>query len=143
MQTPQRAFYIHSVSSVVPEKILALGELLLRPYCRENLFSGIWMKTAVVDFGGHCHRGRREVLHLFEMEIESFGLYGQFGHVNLRAARMRRYEVGNELLSQAIAGVYSVKNLFEPVESSNDGLRMMLSTESSVCSGATLSLPDT
>ena len=89
MQTPQRIHDAGTVSPVVPEKILPLGQFLLRRYGRENLFAGVRMHPAVVNLCGHRHWRGSEILHLLQMKIKVAGLYGKFSHVRLRAAGVR------------------------------------------------------
>ena len=62
------------------------------------------------------HRRRREILHLLQMEIKRLCLGGEFGHCFLGAAGVRRYEVGNKLLSHSRLCVYSVEKCLELLE---------------------------
>lgn len=71
------------------------------------------MVAGIVDLGREGHRGRGEVLNLFEMQIEFFGLGGKLGHVDFAASGMGGYEVGDQLLSEPVARVYAVKEAAE------------------------------
>ena len=74
------------------------------------------MIASVPSLSRHGHRGRREVLHLFQMEVEALGDDCQFGHVLLRASRMTADEVRDNLLAEVQFVVYLVEYLLEVVE---------------------------
>ena len=83
---------------LIPEEELALRQLLLFGVSRIDLLQGVRMIPRIVDLRGERHGGRREVLHLFQLEMQLLGDSGQFGHVDLSAAGMAGDEVGNQLL---------------------------------------------
>ncbi len=105
-----------SVGAVIPEEVLALGELLRRAGRGVDLLAGIGVVAGIVDFRRDRHRGGGEVLDLLEMDAEVAGLDGQLGHVDLAASGMRGDEVGDKLLAQVLPGVDAVEDGLELVE---------------------------
>ncbi len=50
------------------------------------------------------------------MEIKITGFDSQFGHIDFGASRMRRNKIRNQLLTQIITLVDTVKHLLEPIK---------------------------
>lgn len=73
---------------VVPEEECALCLLGFRVGGAVNAFTGVGVIARVVDFGAEGHRGRREVLNLFEVHVEAARGRGELRHVGFAAARM-------------------------------------------------------
>ena len=100
----------------IPEKEEALALFLLRRFRREDRFERVGVETAVPRLRRHRHRRWREVLHLFQAEVEVFRLRCQFGHVFLRAARVGRDEIRDDLLVEARLTVDAVEDGLKLVE---------------------------
>lgn len=109
----ERADEVGLTGAVIPEKVFALGLFLLRCGGGEDFLTGIGMIAGVVDLCGECHRRRCEVLDLFEMKIEFFGLGGQFGHIDFAAAGVGGDKIRYELLFQAVARVDALEKAAE------------------------------
>lgn len=60
-------------------------------------------------------------MHLFELEVEVFGLGGEFGHVFGCAAGVAADEVGDDLLAQVVASADVVEEALEVVEEAEGG----------------------
>lgn len=112
----ERAHDARAIGRVIPEKELPLVELLLLCSGSIDLLAGIGMDAGVIDFCGEGHGRGREVLDLFEMEIQFLGLGGQFGHVLEAASGMARNEIRYNLLAEAGAGIHSVEQVLELME---------------------------
>lgn len=80
------------------------------------------MITRVPCFGRHCHRCGREVLHLFQFEVQFARFGSQFCHVLLRTTGVRRNEIGNDLLVESRFAVDAVENAFKLMEQLEGGL---------------------
>lgn len=100
---------------LIPEEELTLGKLLVGCPCAEHRLKCIRVKARIPRLCGHSHRGRREVLYLFQVEIEPFGNDGQLGHIGFLTSRMRTNEIGNNLLAQ----------VFFPIDSVEDALKLL------------------
>ena len=79
------------------------------------------MKACIPSFGGYGHRGRGEILHLFQMEVQLFGDDCQFRHIFFFTARMTGDEIRDQLLAQAKFPVDSVEYLFKFSELAESG----------------------
>ena len=80
------------------------------------------MYARVPCFRGYGHGGGREVLHLFQVEVQPFGDDRQFRHVFFGASGVAADEVGDELLAQVQFAVQAVEDAFEFVELLERGL---------------------
>ena len=100
----------------VPEEILALGQLLSLRMGREDGLQRIGVETGIEHLGSHRHRGRCEVLNLFQFIAHLTGNGSQIGHVSLRASRMAGDEVGDNLLAQSFLAVDAVEDALELIE---------------------------
>ena len=98
---------------LVPEEKLSLGEFFLGRLCRVDRFQCVWLIARVPCLGGNGHGRGREVLYLFQLEVETFGDDGQFCHVLFAASRMAADEVGDNLLLQVFLLVDSVEDALE------------------------------
>ena len=79
----------------------------------EDGFQRVRVKARVEHFGGQRHgRGRKE-LDLFQMIAHRACLFRERLHILQAAVRMRRDEIRNQLLAQALAAAHLVK---EPLE---------------------------
>ncbi len=105
----------------IPEKEEALALFLLRRFRREDRFERVGVETAVPRLRRHRHRRWREVLHLFQAEVKVLGLRCQFGHVFLRAARVGRDEIRDDLLVEARLTVDAVEDGLKLVEEFEGG----------------------
>ena len=85
---------------LVPEEEHALGKLLFLGLGAENRLEGVRIVTRIPGLGRNGHRSRCEILHLFQMEVQSLRDDGKFSHVFFMTARMRTDEVRNDLLVQ-------------------------------------------
>lgn len=92
---------------------MPLGEFFLGCLSTKNRLKRIRVIARIPCFCGNGHRSRGEVLHLFQMEIELFGMYGKLSHVFLFASRVGGYEVGDNLLSQVLLCVDAVEDALE------------------------------
>ena len=93
-----------------------MGKFFLFRLSRVHWLERVGVETCVESFGAHRHGRRREVLHLFEVEIKFFGDSRQFCHIFLGATWVRRNEVRNDLLLQSVFLVQAVENGLELVE---------------------------
>lgn len=84
----ERGYDVMPVRGIVPEEIFPLRELLLPAAGCINPFESVGIDACVIDFGRQCHRCGSEILHLFEMHVETPRLYCKFGHVDLAATWM-------------------------------------------------------
>ena len=114
--TAQTLFYATSFLGFVPEEILSLGELFMLALGTEHGFECIGIIARIPSFGSYRHGGRREVLYLFEMEVELFGDDSQFGHILLLACRVAADEVGDNLLAQVLLVVDTIEDTLELIE---------------------------
>ena len=105
-----------ALRGLVPEEELALSKLFLLCFGREDGLERVGVKAGVPGFCGDCHGGRREVLHLLQLEVEVFGLCCQFCHILSCATRVRADEVGDDLLAQVFAAIDVVEDALEVVE---------------------------
>ena len=104
------------LSSGLYQEELSLCQLLTLGACAEHRFQRIRMESRVPSLGADGHRGRSEVLHLFQVEVQSAGDNGQFGHVLFVTAGVAGYEIGDELLAQACFVVDAVEDALECFE---------------------------
>lgn len=74
------------------------------------------MYSRVPCFGAYGHRGRGEVLYLFQLEVESARDGGQFLHVLFPASWVAADEVWDELLAKSCTAVYVVEPSVEVIE---------------------------
>ena len=74
------------------------------------------MIACIVYFRCDGHGRWGEILHLLKMEVQFFGYGGKLSHILFPACWMRRYEVGDKLLPQALFGVDLVENSLEFTE---------------------------
>ena len=101
---------------LVPEEELTLGKLFFLCLCRPDGLEGVRMDACVPCFCGNRHGGRREVLYLFELEIEVFGQYCQLCHIFSGASWMGTDEIGDDLLTQMLLAVQIVEDALEVIE---------------------------
>lgn len=101
---------------LVPEEEHALGQFLFLGLGREDRFQCVRMESRVPGFCRYGHRGRGEVLNLFQVEVQVLGDDCQFGHVFFRASRMAADEIGDKLLAQVQFLVQLVEDALEAVE---------------------------
>ena len=83
---------------------------------------GVGVVACVPGLGRDGHRRRREVLHLFEMEIQFLGDFSQLLHVGFGASGMAGDEVGDELLVEVLLLIDAVEDALEVVELLERGL---------------------
>jgi len=100
----------------VPEEILALCQLVALGLGTLYGFQRIGVITRIPGLRRYRHRGGREVLHLFQLEVQLLGLDGQLSHIGFRTTRMTGDEVGDELLVQMFLPIDAVKDTLEVVE---------------------------
>ena len=100
----------------VPEEVLALGELLTLALGREDGLEGIRVVARVPGLCSDGHGRGGKILHLFEMEVESFGEHGKFGHIFFQTAGVGGNEIGDDLLAEVLLAVDAVEDTLEGVE---------------------------
>ena len=93
----EQALDVLTFGWLVPEEELALSKLFFLCLGREDGLERVGVKAGVPGFCGDCHGGRREVLHLLQLEVEVFGLCCKFCHILCSAAGVRTDEVGDDL----------------------------------------------
>ena len=101
---------------LVPEEELSLSQLLALGFGTTHVLQSVWVVACVPCLGANGHRSRCEVLHLFQLEVKSFGNDSQFGHIFFTTARVAADEVRDDLLTQMILVVDAVKDSFEFLE---------------------------
>ena len=101
---------------LVPEEEHALGKLLFLSLGAEDRLQGVRIVPRIPGLGRNGHRSRGEILHLFQMKVQSLRNDGKFGHVFFMTARMRTDEVRNDLLVQTFFLVDLVEDALELVE---------------------------
>ena len=74
-------FDVAALLGLVPEEVLSLGELVARTLGGEDGFEGVGIVARVPGLCGDGHRRGREVLHLFEVEVETLGDDGELRHI--------------------------------------------------------------
>jgi hypothetical protein len=119
VRTPDATEALFDVTTflwLVPEEVLALGEFLPLTLGREDGFKGVGVVARVPGFSGDGHGRGGKVLHLFEVEVELLGEYGEFSHVLFLTAGVGGDEVGDDLLSQVLLAVDAVEDALEGVE---------------------------
>ena len=79
-------FDVPAFLELIPEEILPLGQFLVLRLSREDGFQCVGVIARVPGLCGVGHRRRGEVLHLFQLEVESFGDDSQFCHILLTTA---------------------------------------------------------
>ena len=109
----KRLLNITSFLWFVPEEELPLGKFVLWCLSREDRLKGVRIISAIPSLCAHSHWGRRKILNLFKLEVQTLGLDGKVCHIFLMTSGMRGNEVWNELLSQALFTVYLVKYTLE------------------------------
>ena len=94
---------------VVPEEELAL--CLFLPLCPGSKYGlhGVWVDTGIENFSTQRHWCGREILNLFQMEIQFFRYDGKQGHVLFSTAGVRADEIRYQLLAQSGIGIDLVK----------------------------------
>lgn len=100
----------------IPEEEHALLELFSRRVGAEYGLKRIRVITRVKSCCTDSHRRRREVLHLFEVEVQVLCDDGQLSHILLVTSRVAADEVGNELLVEVSLFVDFIKQPLEIVE---------------------------
>ena len=100
----------------VPEEEHALSQFLFLCLGREDRFQCVGVESRVPGFCGYGHRGRGEVLNLFQVEVQVLGDDRQFGHVFFRTSRMAADEVGDKLLAEIQFLIQLVEDALEAVE---------------------------
>lgn len=118
----QAFLYVLALLGLVPEEILPLRQFFPLGLCREHRLQRVGVEPCVPGLGGNGHWRWGEVLHLLQMEVQLFGLYGQLCHVFLVAAGVGGYEVGYNLLVEMLLPVYSVEDALKLVELLEGGL---------------------
>ena len=109
-------FDVTALFGLVPEEVLSLSELVARTLGGEDGFEGVGVVARVPGLGGDGHRRGREILHLFEVEVETLGDDGELGHVLLQTSGMGGDEVGDDLLMEPFFAVDAVEESLELVE---------------------------
>ena len=109
----QVCFYLAAFFGLVPEEEHALLLLLLWCLCREDGLERVGIVACCPAGGSHGERRGREVLHLFQMEVQLFRLYSEVGHVEGGAGRMAADEVGDELLAKSCPATCIVEDALE------------------------------
>ena len=74
--TAQTLFNISTLLGFVPEEVLTLGQLVTLTLGTLYGFQRIGVIARIPRFCGYRHGGWREVLHLFQLEVEMLGLDG-------------------------------------------------------------------
>ena len=74
-------FDVAALLGLVPEEVLALGEFVFRTFGGEDGLEGVRVVARVPGLGGYCHRRGGEVLHLFEVKVETLGDDGELRHI--------------------------------------------------------------
>lgn len=106
----------------IPEEEHALSQFLALCLSREHRFQRVGVVSSVPCLGGYSHGCRSEVLHLFEVEIQSFGDDGEFCHVFFLTPRVATNKVRYDLLVQVFLAVDAVEDTFELLKLSERGL---------------------
>ena len=114
--TAQALLDATTLFGLVPEEILALCQLVALSLCTLYGFQRIRIVARVPRLCGYCHGRRREVLHLFQLEVQLLGLDSQLSHVSLRTAWMAGDEVGDNLLVEMLLAIDAVEDALEVVE---------------------------
>ena len=112
----QTLFDATTLLRLIPEEILALGQLVT--LCLGTLygFQRIGVVTRVPRLGRYRHGCGREVLHLFQLEVELLGLDSQLSHIGFRTTRMAGDEVGDNLLIEMFLTIDAIEDALEVVE---------------------------
>ena len=112
----QTLFDATTLLRLIPEEILALGQLVT--LCLGTLygFERIGVVTRIPRLGRYRHGCGREVLHLFQLEVELLGLDSQLSHIRFRTTRMAGDEVGDNLLVEGFLAIDAVEDALEVVE---------------------------
>ena len=111
---------------LVPEEVLALGELFAWRLGAEDGLQRVRVVARVPGLGGDGHRRGGEVLHLLQMEVEALGDDGKLGHILLATAGVGGDEVGDYLLAQVLLAVDAVELALEVVKLLERGLAHQL-----------------
>lgn len=106
----------------VPKEEHVLSLLVLGAVSGEHAFERIRMVTAQPSLGADGHGCGGEVLHLFELEVETFGDCRQLCHIFGFATRVGGDEIRDELLAQSCLSVDAIEDGFELVEETERGL---------------------
>ena len=109
-------FDVAALLGLVPEEVLSLGELVARTLGGEYGLEGVGVVARVPGLGGDGHRRGGEVLHLFEVEVETLGDDGEFRHILLLTTGVGGDEVGDDLLMESFFAVDAVEEALELVE---------------------------
>ena len=79
----QTLFDVMALFGLIPEEILSLRQFLLLALGTLNGFQRIGVIARIPCLRADGHRGGREILHLFQLEVQPLGQYGKFCHVSL------------------------------------------------------------
>lgn len=114
-QTDSSQFMLDLVSFLwlVPEEKHALSQLFLRGFCTSHGLECVGVISGVPHLCADGHGSWGEILHLFQLEVQTFGDESQVGHVRLAASRMAADEIRDDLLSQAFFLVDVVEDPLE------------------------------
>lgn len=93
-----------------------MGEFFIGCLGTENGFECVGMKSCVPCLCAHRHRGRGEILYLFEVKVQLLGPDSQICHVLFTAAWVAADKIGYELFPQILRLVDAVENAFERFE---------------------------
>ena len=101
---------------LVPEEEHALGKFFLWSLSAEHRFERVGIIASIPSLGRDGHGCRSEVLHLLQMEIESFGDDSQLSHILLMTAGMRTDEVRDNLLVESFLLIDAIEDALELIE---------------------------
>lgn len=77
----EQRYYGFAVFFFISEKEGVLKFLFFRGFSGEYGFKRVGMDSGIIDDRSYGHRCRREILHLFETEIQGFGFGCEFRHI--------------------------------------------------------------
>ena len=112
----QCTFNIASFLWLIPEKELSLGEFVFGCLGTIDGLQCVWIVTSIERLRGDGHRGRGEILNLFQVEIHFLGEHSEFSHIFFTTARVATDEIRNELLAKVLFAVDAVEDAFELLE---------------------------
>ena len=112
----QALFDVSALLGFIPEEVLPLCKLFAGSLCAVYGLQRIGIIARIPGFGGHRHRGGGEVLHLFKLEVELLGDYGEFSHVYFVATGVTGNEIGDNLLAEMCFLVDAVEHVLELVK---------------------------
>ena len=114
--TAQALFDATTLFGLIPEEILALGQLVALTLGTLHWFQRIRVIARIPGLCRDGHGGRCEVLHLLQLEVELFGLDSQLSHIRFRTTGMAGDEVGDNLLIEVLLTIDAVEDALEVVE---------------------------